>query len=238
MRAWLLRFMVIGTTAIALLGLAPRVAGAYASLRCVWSFPDTAHVTISWTMAEDPQMPIGPPFAGWDVQRSSTADCGSPVTINPEMFPRDSGNTRTYVFTDEPPPGVYRYRIVPVNAQRGMALISPYICDNCHHGTFDISVPDLAAPVCVGTIGDDGWTLMVQACPGTCYYSGLIDGINITPALRPYADGSTVIRLYGYASCCTIEGPVVIWDHFEVGRCLDVVPVKQATWGSLKTLYR
>ena len=57
-------------------------------------------------------------------------------------------------------------------------------------------------------------------------------------ALRPYADGKTVVRFYGYIACCSVEGPELIVDRYEIGSCDAVVPVRRATWGTLKTHYR
>ena len=234
---WILVTIALVIAAL-LLALAPRSAAAFAYLSYGWSFPDSSRITINWMMHEDPQTPIvAPSWAGWDILRRSLNDCGAPARINLETFPRDSGNTHSYSFTDEPTPGAYRYQIVPVNAEHGTTSISQLVCDGCNFGDFSVAVPDNSAPVIVGTLGDGGWAIGVSPCAGSCFEPVYFEGPFVNE-LRPYADGKTAVRLYGYIGCCSTEGPSMQVDRYVIAPCLDIVPVTRATWGRVKAIYR
>lgn len=200
-------------------------------------------VTVGWNWTEYPQLPTGPhpEWVGYDVLRRSVKTCDAFVRVNAQPFVRTPGISQSFTYTETPPAtGVlYEYRIILVDAGRNEVVIGASDCD-CAGRDARVSCPEYSAPVTQGTLSDWGWTLVVSSCPGSCYPSCIYGemGNALYDELRPFAGTGTVLRFYGAVFCCTLEGPVLSIDHYDVAPCETVVPVRTATWGRVKALYR
>ena len=68
------------------------------------------------------------------------------------------------------------------------------------------SIPKLAGPVTVGTIGQDlGWAVIITPCAEGCWYSFTVAEPRASE-LRPYLGTGQVFRFYGDELFGTFEG--------------------------------
>ncbi len=166
------------------------------------------------------------------------ADCGTWVRINDVPYRRTMGASESFTHADAPPPGAsYEYHIMIVRDDRTQAPYpengswmgsSPYTYAGC---------PESSVPVTHGTIVDWGYTLALQACPGSCFASGFFEGYDVVENLRSHIGAE--VRIFGHIGGGSIEGNYIYnVDHFELAPCTTVIPARPTTWGRLKAIYR
>ena len=192
-----------------------------------------------WDFFEDPQSPTGhPEWVGYDVLRRSLTECGGYVTVNAQPFPRVQGESQSFTYDEVPPATstMFEYRIVCVDADRQPVQLDYAACEGCAFALGWASCPLHSAPLTVGTLEDWGWALSVHPSDPACYQSFYFDQSAVVEALRPYAGTDATIRFYGDGGCGTVEGCAMRVDRYEVAN--GPTPVRAASWGRLKTIYR
>jgi hypothetical protein len=161
------------------------------------------------------------------------------VRLNADIFPRVVGVDHGGIFVDTPPaPSVtWEYEIRPVTAARKTAMAYSSDCmAPCSPRMWE-SIPKLAGPVTVGTVGTDyGWGIHIAPYALECWSLGFYVSGTAADLLRPHLGSSQVFRFYGDEGFTdVIDGTELILDRFEP---LDPTPTARTTWGQLKTLYR
>src|SRR5437867_2535350 len=143
--------------------------------------------------------------------------------------------SQSYTYVDVPPAQetTYEYRVILVDANR-QQLDPGGLCGICASEAW-VSCPENSAPLTHGTLYDEGWALFVIPCAGSCYPS-----LYFPPRvdLRRYAGTDTTVRFYGRASCGSVEGCVMLIDHYEITPCDVSTPTRSSSWGHLKVIYR
>jgi hypothetical protein len=205
------------------------------------SNPDATTIALHWSWYEDSSAPVDhPEWVGFDLLRRSVSACETFSRVNAETFPRVPGQSFDGGYVDSPPlqTTLYEYQLVPVDADHHAVTFSGPECVGCYwtERTW-ASAPRHSAPVTRGVFTEDhGWALSLTPCPSTCFPSVYADqGLD---ELRPYAQSQTPVSLYGDVACGTVEGCVVLIDHFEAQVCDAAVAARRSSWGKLKLLYR
>jgi len=191
--------------------------------------------TVSWLMYIDPDNPPAPvpEWVGYDVYRRSVGDCGPYVRLNPEIIPKAPA-FETLTWDDTPPSGTtFEYFVEIVDAQRQHINIGP-IDQFTRTWT---TCPQLSAPITVGQIVDWGWALYIQPCVAACYPGAYFSDEKLMAELRPFSGTDQIVRFFGTVGCCSVEGPGIGIDHYELGAC-GITPAARASWGQLKAIYR
>jgi len=230
-------------SAVAVLVSVPLVMIAHiarAGTLSTWAtHPDAATITVHWNFYEDPMNPSGhPEWVGFDVLRRSTADCSYFTRLNDQPFPRvlDQPASGSYDDATAVPFTPYEYRIVLVDAARNPVTVGVSDCEPCNQSVWASRI-DAQAPATVGTLQDGGWAVFLTPCDHGCWPAVYIE--NPPEGLRAYADGSTVVSLFGTISCGSVEGCSLALDQFVASAACDPpLPVRSTTWGGLKQLYR
>ncbi|HTK30989.1 MAG TPA: hypothetical protein VL332_03425 [Candidatus Saccharimonadaceae bacterium] len=231
---------VVLACAVSFAMMAATVALAHAGSYDTSAIPNPdGTISVQWAYAELAGYPSGhPEWVGYDVLRRTTGDCASTFQrVNDTIFPRIMGQDQSYTFLDTPPGGgiEYEYDVIQVDVDRNRLFLGFPECDLCDGQAF-AGMPAFAAPITQGTLSDATWTLRLQPCVTGCWTPFYLDPSS-TQLLRPYADGSTVLRFYGSSACDRFEGCSLHVDHFEVVTC-DAVPTVRTSWGRLKAIYR
>jgi hypothetical protein len=198
---------------------------------------DGTHITVFWSFTENPAEPTGhPEWVGYDVERRPLASCGAYERLNAAPFPRTPGVSENFQYMEIAPAtaAMFEYRVVPVDALRQPVALG-FDCDFCSYVAW-ASCPDLSAALTQGTIEDIGWAVLVHPCPDGCYRSFYVENPE-ADALRPYAGTATVVRLFGFPFCGTVEGCGMHVDHFDLAPCAPT-PTLPSTWGRIKAGYR
>lgn len=237
------RVVPVLVLAIALLA-APRAARAHGDLTATANAISATEIEIVWQWYEyPPGDPAGhPEWVGYDLYRRNPAECSPWVRLNAEILPRVPGATHGGTILDAPPATLvtWQYELRPVDADRNeVYLIGGYCEPPCAANVWE-SIPKLAGPVTVGTIGMDlGWALYITPCPDGCWYSFYIDGQSeAADALRPYLGTGQAFEFYGDELYFGgFEGSSLGLDRYEPTLC-DATPAARPSWGRLKTLYR
>lgn len=231
------RFALACVVSFAMMAAAVALAHAGTYTASSTTNPDGT-VTVQWSYGENPSYPSGrPDWVGYDVLRATFGTCGTFERINDTIFPRVIGENQSYTFTDTPPASNagYAYNVIPVDANRQpLALLFPD-CDLCS-GRAYATTPLHSVPATQGTLQDIGWTLLVQPCASGCWPGCYVAGAMLQ-SLRAYADGSTIVRLYGDMACEGFEGCALNVTQYELVTC-DAVPTARTSWGRLKAIYR
>lgn len=227
--------VVLAASLLACVLAAPAHAG-WLSVSATAASP--TQIAVAWGYAEDPAFPVHAEWAGFDLYRRSAADCGPWVRLTADPIPRLAGQSQQGTLLDTPPAGAtqYQYDLWMVDAQRVRMYPAFPACEPpCPPPAF-ASCPGLSAPAILGTVDDWGWAVLLTSCAGSCPGQCYVEN-PVAEQLRPYAGTGQVVRAYGALTCGTVEGCALHLDHFELARCL-VTPVRRATWGRLKSLYR
>jgi hypothetical protein len=228
-RLWTL--LVISLGLVATTGRTSHAGGFFGYV----DWPDSSTIAFHFGYWEDPNNPAGhPEWVGFDVLRRSVADCGPFVRVNDQPYPREPGQSYNYTYTESPPERrtTYMYRVIAVDANRQQLSVP---CEWPCLGYTWASSPRFSAPATQGTLSDWGWALFITPTASTCYGSFYFEGY-WAEELRPLVGTGTVVNLYGSPACGTIEGCAIGVDHYDI---VDrPVPVRAATWGRLKAIYR
>jgi len=211
-------------------------AGA-GSLSTWATHPDATTITVHWNFYEDPMDPSGhPEWIGFDLMRRTTGDCSYFTRLNDQPFPRALNQPASGSYDDPTADGFksYEYRVVPVDAAHNPVALDVGDCEPCNQSVW-ASRTDAQAPATIGTLQDGGWALFLTPCNHGCWPAVYIENAD---ALRQYADGSTIVGLYGVISCGSVEGCSLALDRFDINACDPPLPVRSTTWGGLKQLYR
>src|SRR5262245_5210286 len=200
---------------------------------------DEANFTLRWTWYESDPPANVPPWVGYDVLRRSLTDCGPFVRVNDTPFPRTVGATHTNTFVEAAPSEetTFQYQVIYVDANRQPLSFGFPDREPGYYEVAWVSCPNLSAPVTEGTLNDLGWALEVVPCPRTCYESFYFDDPDMVAELRPLAGTGRSVRLFGQPYCGTVEGCGIDVASYEVSDCITT-PIRSATWGQLKLLYR
>ena len=234
------RLLLAVAASLPLLTLYAGIAAAGAGYSVIHAGVDCANGTtasLTWSHSADPANPPDPyePWVGYDVYRRTLADCGGLVRLNPEIIPK-APLFQTLSWNDAPPGRTaFEYRVIPVDANRQEVTI-PF-CEV--HTTTWTSCPESSTPITVGRLEDWGWALSIHPCAEGCWPGAYFDIYEepFLTELRPYAGTQTVIRFFGDVGCCSVEGPSIHIDRYEIGLC-GPTPAARASWGQLKAIYR
>jgi hypothetical protein len=189
-------------------------------------------IVVSWGYFESPPLDF-PAWVGYDVYRQGIDPCTAPVRLNPEMLPRPAGDhSGQWVDSSPSSATAYLYLVVPVDLNR--QPVSPPGCDCAPQAA--VTCPNNSAAVARGRLEDDGVSMFILPCPGTCTPANFI--YDHLDTLRAYAQAGIPLRLYGSVSCAGFEGCTLVLDHFEVADCNGPVPTLPTSWGGLKARYR
>jgi hypothetical protein len=221
--------------ALLVLSAAASRAGGFTLIQAAIDCSNGTTATVSWTMYVDPDNPPAPiaEWVGYDVFRRSAGDCGPYVRLNQEIIPKAPA-FQTLSWNDSPTSEtVFEYFVDVVDAQRqhvnlGFADIHTRTWTTC---------PEFSTPITVGKIEDWGWALYIQPCAGSCYAGAYFSDEKRMTELRPYAGTEQIVRFFGSIGCCSVEGPGILIDHYELGAC-GITPAARASWGQLKAIYR
>jgi hypothetical protein len=237
-----MRLLTIIALALALTSPAAHAAG---DLNATANATSSTQIEIQWQWYEyDPSLyPIvgRPDWVGYDLYRRNPAECSAWVRLNAEIIPRAPGVSHGGTYVDTPPATLltWEYKLVMVDAAHGeIVLVWPEGCEPpCNPHMWE-SIPKLAGPVTVGTVGlDVGWAVYIDGCPDGCWAGGFyVEGPAADP-LRPYVGTGQAFRFYGDESFGTFEGNPLSLDRFEATDC-GSTPAERPTWGRIKTLYR
>jgi len=217
------------------------VAQAHGDLTATANAISATEIQIQWQWYEfDPPDPTGhPEWVGYDLYRRNPAECSPWVRLNAEIIPRVPGATHGGTIVDVPPAPLvtWQYELRPVDAARNVVyLIGGYCEPPCAANMWE-SIPKLAGPVTVGTIGlDVGWAVYIIPCPDACWYGFVVPEPEAS-LLRPYLGTGEAFRFYGDEFFGTFEGSYLYLDRFEPAPC-GPVPAARPSWGRVKTLYR
>lgn len=239
----LVRHRLVAAVAVAsALALAASPAYGGGDLNATANATPSTQILFEWSWQEyDLSAPVGrPDWVGYDLYRRNPAECSDWVRLNEEMIARIPGVSHGGTFLDTPPALLvtWEYKLVMVNAARNeIVLVWPEGCEPpCVPHAWE-SIPKLAGPVTVGSIGQDlGWAVVINPCPGTCWYSFTVGG-PAADQLRPYLGTGETFRFFGDEYFGTFEGSPLFLDHFEPAGCA-VTPALRTSWGRVKMRYR
>jgi len=227
-----------GILALLLLTLLPVSARAsgISYLNADGSCAGDGKVTFHWHYDESGGPADAPDWTGYDVFRRNASTCGDWVRVNADPYPRLAApHDYSYIETPPDPSSVWEYEVRMVDASRQQTYVLP--CD-CGSRFAWITCSPATTPITKGRLVDWGWTWAITTCLGSCLPAAYIGNYPLPADLAPYVGTSQAIEFFGALGCGSVEGCAIGLDHWQLIPTCDVTPVRSASWGRVKVLYR